>query len=60
MYIYISSPDYIDTDECTDGTDNCTHGCVNTEGSYYCTCPGGYELKDDNKTCVGKLHAACS
>ena len=45
----------VDIDECTDGTDNCTDGCVNTEGSYYCTCSEGYELMDGNNTCVGEL-----
>ena len=45
---------YLDIDECTGDTDNCTDGCVNTEGSYYCTCPGGYELSGDNNTCVGE------
>ena len=35
--------------------DNCTDGCVNTEGSYYCTCNDGYELTGDNRTCVGEL-----
>ena len=44
-----------DINECTKGTENCTDGCVNTEGSYYCTCPGGYGLKSDNNTCVGEL-----
>ena len=44
-----------DIDECTDGTDNCTGECVNTEGSYLCTCSAGYELRDDNNTCVGEL-----
>ena len=48
---YLSLPD---VNECTKGTENCTDGCVNTEGSYYCTCPGGYGLKSDNNTCVGE------
>ena len=34
---------------------NCTHNCVNTEGSYYCTCDNGYELSDDKHTCEGNV-----
>ena len=33
---------------------NCQHNCVNTWGSYYCTCRQGYKLQADGKTCVGK------
>ena len=44
-----------DIDECANSTDNCTHGCVNTEGSYYCNCPAGYEISGDNTTCIGKI-----
>lgn len=30
---------------------NCQHDCVNTWGSYYCTCRQGYRLEADGKTC---------
>ena len=33
---------------------NCQHDCVNTWGSYYCTCRQGYKLEADGKTCQGK------
>ena len=33
---------------------NCQHDCVNTWGSYYCTCRQGYRLEADGKTCQGK------
>ena len=33
---------------------NCQHDCVNTWGSYYCTCRQGYRLEADGKTCRGK------
>ncbi|XP_020626934.1 uncharacterized protein LOC110064251 isoform X6 [Orbicella faveolata] len=31
---------------------NCQHNCVNTWGSYYCTCRQGYKLQADGTTCV--------
>ena len=49
--LFYSGPDI---NECTENIDNCTHGCIDTEGSYYCTCPNGYELRKDNTTCVGE------
>ena len=33
----------------------CQDNCVNTWGSYYCTCRQGYRLQADGKTCLGKL-----
>ncbi|XP_036337585.1 fibrillin-1-like [Rhagoletis pomonella] len=41
----------VDIDECAEGTSGCEH-CLNTEGSYECTCPGGYDLADDERTCI--------
>ncbi len=32
----------------------CQHNCVNTWGSYQCTCRQGYKLQADGKTCLGK------
>ena len=52
IMLFYSGPDI---NECAKNMDNCTHGCVNTEGSYYCTCPGGYDLREDNETCVGEF-----
>ena len=50
----------IDIDECMRDIDGCSHGCVNTEGSYYCTCPTGYELSNDNRACAGEYNILIS
>ncbi|XP_038663443.1 kielin/chordin-like protein isoform X9 [Scyliorhinus canicula] len=42
--------DCTDIDECLSGL--CSHHCVNTEGSFYCTCPEGFHLNMNN-TCTG-------
>lgn len=43
-----------DVDECAMGTHGCSDGCINTEGSYTCTCKDSilYKLDADGKTCV--------
>ena len=42
-----------DVNECTD-TDVCDQNCVNSEGSYECSCNQGYLLALDLKTCLGR------
>ena len=32
----------------------CSHGCVNTKGSYHCTCPEGFTMRSDKRTCEGR------
>ncbi|XP_067849825.1 kielin/chordin-like protein isoform X2 [Heptranchias perlo] len=41
--------DCTDIDECLSSP--CSHRCVNTEGSFYCTCPEGFHL-NGNDTCT--------
>nr|XP_036671646.1 latent-transforming growth factor beta-binding protein 1 isoform X3 [Drosophila suzukii] len=41
-----------DIDECQDKNGGCSHRCLNSEGSFKCSCPPGYELESDQKTCV--------
>eukprot|EP00116_Pleurobrachia_bachei_P012703 sb/3472965/ len=38
-----------DVDECLGKP--CSHNCVNTLGSFYCTCPVGMELNEDGLNC---------
>ena len=42
-----------DTDECTSGVAECGQVCVNTEGSFHCSCYSGYKLTEDGINCTG-------
>lgn len=44
-----------DIDECVE-FGACSQGCVNTNGSYQCTCAPGFEILEDGRSCkaVGK------
>ena len=46
---------HIDIDECAAGTHNCAEGatCVDTDGSFTCTCNAGYT--GDGVNCNSKL-----
>ncbi|CAN8006556.1 unnamed protein product, partial [Ixodes hexagonus] len=41
-----------DINECDEKLLNCSHECVNTKGSAYCSCPRGLKLSSDGLTCV--------
>jgi hypothetical protein len=45
---------FSDTNECAGPSHGCEHECRNTDGSYTCTCRGGYVRNPDLKTCTGK------
>ena len=45
-----------DFDECLGNNGNCSHVCVNIEGSYYCECPVGYNLQTNKYDCEGKKY----
>ena len=44
----------IDIDECSENNGDCDQFCTNEEGSYRCSCALGYQLKPDNKSCLGQ------
>ena len=44
-----------DINECELGIASCSDGCTNVVGSYSCFCHIGYQLANDNYTCIGKL-----
>lgn len=43
-----------DIDECSINRGGCKFGCINTPGSYECTCPAGCKLHWNKKDCIGK------
>ena len=45
---------YADIDEC-ERLKPCSHHCVNTVGSFQCSCPDGMSLSGDGRLCIGCL-----
>lgn len=43
---------FADTNECSTGDHDCEDICINTEGSYTCSCRQGYELSDNGHSCT--------
>lgn len=42
-------------DECALMPNMCNHGaCVNTPGSFHCSCDGGYAYDADSHQCIGE------
>ena len=46
---------FLEIDECSEGLSSCNMQCINTIGSYYCTCFTGFQLMNDNHTCNGEV-----
>ena len=49
LFMYLFS----DINECTSNNGYCGQVCINTVGSYTCSCYSGYELNTDARTCAG-------
>lgn len=50
----------IDLNECNQAPKPCNFICKNTEGSFQCSCPKGYILQEDGRSCKGKVEFACT
>ena len=62
LCLYVVLFTFVDMNECTLGTHNCSQVCNNTEGSFVCSCNAGYQLQDEGTTCTGMyqmLHMQC-
>ena len=47
----------IDIDECQLDDESCAQTCMNTDGSFVCSCDAGFILAADNVNCEGMIHA---
>lgn len=46
----------VDTNECLDNPGVCQNGiCINTDGSFRCECPFGYNLDYTGVKCIGEM-----
>jgi len=46
-----------DIDECSEGISGCSQSCVNTVGSFNCSCRSGYQNSElDHRICIGGEH----
>jgi len=53
VWAYFSSHN-VDIDECQTNYGGCVQKCINTDGSYECSCNDGFEMTSDGLTCAGK------
>ena len=55
VYSSYTSLILVDIDECDEGIDGCEQICINTVGSYNCSCDPGYDLASNQLNCSGKM-----
>ncbi|KAL9701971.1 hypothetical protein quinque_005412 [Culex quinquefasciatus] len=51
-YFNTTMGDCQDTNECNVGNAGCQHHCINSDGSYYCSCKYGFKLEVDKHGCL--------
>ena len=34
----------------------CSHDCMNTDGGYVCSCNEGFEIGNDQHSCIGNFY----
>ena len=44
---------YTDIYECKVNNGDCDHHCINSAGSYICTCDEGFAMGTDARSCLG-------
>lgn len=49
----------VDIDECTNGIATCSQNCLNTPGSFECSCKNGFQLDNNMATCEGTKSIFC-
>ena len=56
----VYSPIPTDEDECSDGSAQCEHECIDivngTANSYQCVCGKGFTLSQDQHSCTGERY----
>ncbi len=45
---------FLDINECLEGTHDCEQNCINTDGSYTCSCNPGFVINADRRGCNGE------
>ncbi|XP_062552404.1 uncharacterized protein LOC134217619 [Armigeres subalbatus] len=51
-YFNTTMGDCQDTNECTRENGGCQHHCINSDGSFYCSCKYGFKLDVDKHNCL--------
>lgn len=46
------APDDKQEDRCLGGSHDCSHTCIDTQNGYNCSCPSGFQLDVDGRTCI--------